>query len=149
MMNRSLLRDISRDELLQMRADGMSNAAIAKSLDISYNTVLKMIGKQPKENREPPRMHYPDVIPGADDIPEKDKEPEEPGSILLVEAHCVRLVGMASNYSIDSTNIWITPEEGSERHETFVTWDELPVFIEELKMILKHKDQMTAKNEQW
>lgn len=48
-MRRKLLDDISKSELLQMRADGMTNQEIADSLDVSYMTVLRTIGNQPAE----------------------------------------------------------------------------------------------------
>lgn len=38
--------DVTPSEMLEMRAEGMSNHDIAKSLDISYATVVKYIGKQ-------------------------------------------------------------------------------------------------------
>jgi hypothetical protein len=46
---RGFMKDMNRSDLLKMREGGMSNKAIAKSLGCSYNTVLELIGKQPKD----------------------------------------------------------------------------------------------------
>ena len=44
-----LIQDISKTELLKMREGGMSNAAIAASLGCHKQTILRLIGPQPKE----------------------------------------------------------------------------------------------------
>lgn len=38
---------VTPSEMRTMREEGMSNHDIAKSLDVSYNTVVRYIGKQP------------------------------------------------------------------------------------------------------
>lgn len=43
---RRLDKDVSIDEMLRLRDQGLCNRDIAKSLEISYATVLKYIGKQ-------------------------------------------------------------------------------------------------------
>ena len=40
--------EISHNEMMQMREQGMSNKEIASALGISYATVLRYIGKQPE-----------------------------------------------------------------------------------------------------
>lgn len=49
MARRKLIDEVSIQELLQMREDGMSNKEIAKNLDVTYATVYALIGKQPAE----------------------------------------------------------------------------------------------------
>ena len=45
---RKLTDDVSMDELLQMRQDGMSNQEIANRLGVSKATVYRHLGPQPK-----------------------------------------------------------------------------------------------------
>jgi predicted transcriptional regulator len=59
--------------MLRMREDGMSNRDIAKSLDISYQTVLKYIGKQGK------RM---ESLAGFRDAPVKKREEKQMATIV-------------------------------------------------------------------
>lgn len=47
--NRGFMKDMNRADLLSMRAGGMGNVAIAKSLGYSPAMVYKLIGKQPEE----------------------------------------------------------------------------------------------------
>ena len=44
---RSLLKEVSVDEMLAMRASGMSNKEIADALGCGYSTLVKYIGPQP------------------------------------------------------------------------------------------------------
>lgn len=52
-MRRALYKDIDPGSLIEMRNSGMSNAEIAGALDVSYNTILRLIGKQPRGCRKP------------------------------------------------------------------------------------------------
>ena len=60
-MNRSLLADVSLSELQQMRENGLSNAEIAQSLNVSTHTINKYLGpggpRKPYE-RKPKRPDY-------------------------------------------------------------------------------------------
>ena len=47
--SRGFMKDMNRADLLSMREGGMGNAAIAKSLGCSKDTVYSIIGKQPEE----------------------------------------------------------------------------------------------------
>lgn len=44
-------RDLSKEELMHMREEGLSNAEIAERLDVSAQTVYARIGKNPPEIR--------------------------------------------------------------------------------------------------
>lgn len=48
---RRLSKDVSTSEMLRLREEGMSNRQIAAQLDVHYNTVLKYIGKEPRNPR--------------------------------------------------------------------------------------------------
>lgn len=49
MARRRLDLDVSVQEMLRLRDEGMSNKQIAGQLDVHYRTVLKYIGKEPRE----------------------------------------------------------------------------------------------------
>ena len=51
MTRRRLSKDVSTSEMLRLREEGMSNRQIAAQLDVHYNTVLKYIGKEPRNPR--------------------------------------------------------------------------------------------------
>lgn len=57
-MNHKRLTDsVSRDELMQMRESGMTNADIARTLDVSVQTIRNYIGNQP--GRAPRHTYTP------------------------------------------------------------------------------------------
>lgn len=51
MARRRLDLDVSVQEMLRLRDEGMSNKQIAGQLDVHYRTVLKYIGKEPRESK--------------------------------------------------------------------------------------------------
>ena len=51
MAYRRLDSDITVQEMLRLREEGMSNKQIAGQLDVHYNTILKYIGKEPRNPR--------------------------------------------------------------------------------------------------
>ena len=61
MARRRLSKDVSTSEMLRLREEGMSNRQIAAQLDVHYNTVLKYIGKEPRE----PKAKKPKTERGA------------------------------------------------------------------------------------
>ena len=73
---RGLLKDVSRDELLSMRASGMTNRDIANALGVNYQTVLKHIGKQPSPSEwKAISVALPETK--REDAPERPQEPQE------------------------------------------------------------------------
>lgn len=46
---RGILKDVSKQELLQMRKDGLCNQEIADKVGCSYATIYNILGKQPPE----------------------------------------------------------------------------------------------------
>ena len=49
MARRRLDLDVTIQEMLRLREEGMSNKQIAAQLDVHYNTILKYIGKEPRK----------------------------------------------------------------------------------------------------
>ena len=52
-----LLADVSMAELHQLREDGMTNREIAEHLDVSYATIYRYLGKQPKKGNTMKNTH--------------------------------------------------------------------------------------------
>lgn len=64
---KKITSEISINEMLEMRAQGMSNKDIARALEISYPTVLRHIGKQDGRMEsvaalEPVKAKEPEVV---------------------------------------------------------------------------------------
>ena len=98
-----LLNEISIDELLTLRNEGYSNAEIAEFLEVTPNTIWRLIGKNPPGiGRTRWRDHKKIVPKKYSDIPEKPEEvPEEPPKVLLqVVDRKVRMKGMWGTYDI-------------------------------------------------
>ena len=51
MARRRLDLDVTVQEMLRLREEGISNKQIAGQLDVHYNTILKYIGKEPRSPR--------------------------------------------------------------------------------------------------
>ena len=99
---------ITASEMLEMRKQGMSNHDIAKSLEISYPTVLRYIGKQgghmegleafkdaPAPKKEEAKEEAKPVIPKYDPKPSVEEYNFEKFSVRLYNAE--RFVSIMSN----------------------------------------------------
>lgn len=64
--------DITASEMLEMREQGLSNHDIAKSLDISYATVCRYIGRAPKRLER--LAAFADTPPKREILEERKKE---------------------------------------------------------------------------
>lgn len=51
MARRRLDLDVTVQEMLRLREEGMSNKQIAGQLDVHYNTILRYIGKEPRKHK--------------------------------------------------------------------------------------------------
>lgn len=59
MARRRLSMDVSTSEMLRLREEGMSNSQIAAQLDVSHKTILRYIGKEPRETKDnKPKTEY-------------------------------------------------------------------------------------------
>ena len=148
MMGKPLLDTVSRDELMAMREKGMTNAAIAKAVNVSYQTVLKTIGPQPKGIRKPPtynEAYSPNIVSITK---EKEQKEERPGSMLVIARKEVKLTGLACDYVVSKDSVCFFNND-TDTSVDRIPLKDLETFIEELKMILGHRDEMTAVNEQW
>lgn len=71
--NRGLLKDCSVSELMTMRERGMSNAEIAKALDVSRATIYRYIGAPTR------RKKAESIVPDPHREEKPRPEPPKPG----------------------------------------------------------------------
>lgn len=139
---KSLLKDVSRDELLRMRRAGMTNMDIAKSLGVSYPTVYRHIGAQPSRGGKMaafvPEPTPPRAAP-ADDAP----------AALVVTGRVVNLMGEAAEYRFDAGARSVTVRPAGAESEITVPFDALPLMIAELQAIARQLDRQALTAEMW
>lgn len=71
MRGKSLIKDVSVNELLALREQGLTNAEIAKKMDVHYTSVHRLIGPQPDGLRKKPGRKVKPLPPVGDKpIPE-------------------------------------------------------------------------------
>ena len=124
---RKLTDDVSMEELLQMRQDGMSNQEIANRLGVSKATVYRHLGAQPKGIR------YSRMKVDAPAMPAKQDEEKPAKSYRL--APCSQVwEGKACRLEVDYIDgyISISPDTGD-------TWglDDLPDIISDLVSLMR------------
>lgn len=127
---KAFYKDMSKPELLSMREQGMSNAEIAKSLDVSYTTVLNLIGKQPKGVRKP-------YVRGAV-MKREEPELEDRTAYLMVEKSDLYVTGAVARYRLhpDRDYVSIIDEDYEEIYK--LEADKLETFIRELQAIARN-----------
>ena len=147
-MRRSVLSDVSISELLSMRDSGMSNQEIADSLGCSYYTVLRLIGKQPKEMRK----EYTRIADTPSEKPKpaqvfKEEEEFIPASLVLAERTVV-LQGEVGRYEIDtyksSVSISIT-----DHGQISIPMSDLKVLYKEIAAIIRNEEKTKFTVEAW
>lgn len=131
-----------------MRESGMSNQEIADSLGCSYQTVLRLIGPQPKgfkrERLVPvaasqPKPEKPVPITQNDDI--------LPAALVVAERTIV-LQGEVGRYEIDTYNSRVhiqIPEQG----RFTIPLADLSIMSREISAILRNEDKTKFGAEAW
>lgn len=137
----SLLREVSQGELTQMRDSGMSNYEIAKSLDVSYATVLRLIGKQPSGMRKQMTKRTDVAVISA--LP-NDTSPEP---CLSVAGKSLSLTGDFAQYFLDLANDQLTIK--ADEHLLNMGLDKIGALINELSAIQRKLPLINASNEMW
>lgn len=149
MKGRRLSKEISRDELMNMRASGMTNSDIANALGICIQTVRNYIGAQPgKGGRQarylpPPKVEHENCIGGGSGVSESAP------ACLVVTRREINLEGVYGKHRISSNGSSVTlylPEA-----EEFIDMpvDKLPDFINELTAIMRNIPKLSKLNEAW
>lgn len=140
----SLVSHVSYTEMMRMREEeGMTNKEIADSLDVHYQTVLKIIGRQPQGFRRTSgsRVAAPDTV-------YRSAAPvEEPPACLFVEDRAISLAGMFGSYQIAIKEERVTVNV----NDTLISvpFDLFGEFINELSAIQRKLDGLKISNEMW
>ena len=146
-MARSILKEISVNELQGMRDTGMSNQEIADALGINAQTVRNYIGTIPEEWYERWGRPKCGIRGKAKAKPAPAPEPEEENAGLVVQNKKIDLDGLFAQYCVDC-----------KRGEIMITIDgtmmlikreNLDDFINELKALRRNLDKLTVQNEMW
>lgn len=150
MRGRSILDDVTIDELLQMREQGMTNAEIADALDVGVNTVVRYIGKQPKGLRKPYERKEPRPV-------EPKHEETAPTACLVVQNREIELHGLHGKYTVSckerevlaSVNIF-------EDMDVVISLDDIENIVKklgeisaELQAIARKVNELNVSNEMW
>lgn len=138
----SFVREVSPGELLHMREDGMSNQEIAKALDVSYQTVLRVIGQQPSSLRKPAVRNFAALMNAA-----PIQEKEEPEACLAVLNRNVSLMGDFAEYSLDCSDDILTVKVGEGT--VSVPFQKIGLLMNELAAIQRNIPRVKVGNEMW
>lgn len=141
-----LLNDVSRNELLHMRESGMNNQEIANALDVSYQTVLRIIGKQPSDlRRQPPRNPHPVIIeaPASNVV----SVAEEQETCLAILDRSISLIGDVAEYKVDCADNILTMTIGD--NSICVSLPQISALLKELNAIERHITDVKIENEMW
>lgn len=151
-MYRRLSRDVTAAELPVLRESGMTNQDIADSLDVSYQTVIRMIGKQPKELHGTGKPR-PKKGLGKFDYGEVEKKVEyEP--CLSVENKTIDLAGLVATYNISikekSVVVSLLSDEQEGKNVSFkIDFDSIDIFNKEISAINRKISDLSVGIEMW
>ena len=129
---KKLTEDVDVTTMFTMRDRGMANWEIAEALGVSYKTVLKYIGKQPKELNRKRGCGFdpaPKAAPQNPDV--MDYKKVEPPTLKVVST-ISKLEGNLNTYVIDTGKGSL---EISGVVEGLLDQDALQKFIKELSEI--------------
>ena len=138
-MAKALFKDVSLQELQQMREDGMTNAEIAEQLDVHVSTIYKHLGKQPDGMRRTPRapkapqVHgepHPLFVPAP--VTPMDAVEPQPTEGLHVISRCTQLDSSAARYLINNDSVRINIDDAV----LVFTKDEFDAWVNELLEVL-------------
>ena len=130
-MRAKLTDTISVAELQKMRDTGMSNREIAESLDVSYQTICRYLGKAPKELRKPYEHKWEVTQKGARPIAEQVDEPLVPAR-LVVDSQITELVSEYHHYVVDHKSGMVEID-----NQMSMLYEDIDNFIAELTAIRK------------
>lgn len=146
-MARSILKEISVNELQGMRDTGMSNQEIADALGINAATVRNYIGTMPEEWYERWGRPKCGIRGKAKAKPAPAPEPEEETVGLVVQNKKIDLDGLFARYCVDCKKGEILIEISETM--VLIRWENLDDFINELKALRRNLDKLTVQNEMW
>ena len=140
-MRKILGKEISKDEILRMRENGMTNTDIANAIGVSYATVYRWLGKQPPAPKVT-RSYQPAI---------QDKEPRvpEPEAALVVENRQIKLSGLFASYNVHAREKMVDVILEGETTAFSIKLEDLDILIRELVAIQRKTDDIRVGNEAW
>lgn len=138
----SLIKEVSAGELLHMRDEGMSNRDIANALDVSYQSVLRAIGKQPPRVRKPVAYSMAET---ASPLSERDKG--KPDAHLSVRSRLITLAGEVAEYSLDCSGEILTITVGNGN--ICIPLRNVELLMNELSVIQRNIPRVKIEDELW
>lgn len=133
---RSVLHDFSLQELQYMRDhDKLSNREIADRCGISYNTVVRYLGRQPKDI---PRYY---IRSSSDNhtVPDRSKDPVEVAALICID-HPITMQGKVGIYTVHPSTSTVDIKIHDQVLKD-ISYDDLDTVVLELTRIAKrHKD---------
>lgn len=146
-MSKSLLKDVSVEELKQMSESGMSHQDIANALGTTYMTIYRYLGPQ---GRRGSRRAAGIPLPKANEPAPVEDTSYSP--CLVVQNKSIELHGLLGTYYVDCKNAKFRAEleTSLERRGQFVMEiDKLDDLINELQAIKRKASDLTVANEMW
>lgn len=160
-MQKKLIKDVSVDELLELRKDGYANSEIGEMLDVSGQTIWKLIGANPPEisarmraegRRKAIDLGGAEPVDGAK-ATGADAEIRESDSILKVCAHEWRLEGLAAIYGVTGEGVWIRLKHNADfaggGYSLAIRREDVKELAKELAVIARRLDGEDKQTEVW
>ena len=142
---KSLLKDISRDELLKMRESGMSNVDIANALEVSLQTIYRHIGAQGGRGGKCSRRIAPPPTFSGTEKPAKEAHE----ACLALKGNIFYLEGLFAKYKVDTSDQEIHYDSADDMLHGVISFDELECFVKELSAIQRKVGSLKFENEMW
>ena len=159
-VKRKLSKDLSMSELLELRAEGMTNKQIAEQLGVSVSTVYNYIGRRSQavkyaevQNKpcpvlalvvdEPNPLAERKYIPKEFEIYEEMSEVEAPiGLPIINERHVYDLQGTACTFTVDTgSDFVVIGEDENSLIKGIIQINSIPKLILELQQIMDIVDE--------
>ena len=159
-VKRKLSKDLSMSELLELRAEGMTNKQIAEQLGVSVSTVYNYIGRRSQavkyaevQNKpcpvlalvvdEPNPLAERKYIPKEFEIYEEMSEVEAPiGLPIINERQVYDLQGTACTFTVDTgSDCVVIGEDENSLIKGIIQINSIPKLILELQQIMDIVDE--------
>lgn len=143
MKGRRLIDEVSVSELRQMRESGMSNRAIAESLDVTPRTIWMLIGAQPS------RTWGRDSGADATPMPRKPAEAAPVSPALTVANRLVYLEGAVADYTVDTKSRTVLLQVKGAGECMAIGFDDIGTFCLEIQAIQRQLETRKDMPEVW
>ena len=138
---RSILNDVSIDEMMNMRESGMTNTDIAQALGCSYQTVHKYIGAQPSRGGLYARSIHP--------VSKNEEQEPEYEPVLPVVNSVTYLSGEACEYEVDSRSKRVNIKGKGGEGAIAIGFDSIELFADEIAAICRNLKEQIIVTEMW